>query len=187
VTGEESAGGVRPSRVVRVLLAAYPRAWRERYGRELSDLLTQQRVTPTLVIDLAAGAIDARLHPELAPHPAANASTEGDRHMVGKLAKLRCVGYPPNVTPRDQWTSIAVMLGGTFVLSLLWLRLHVTFGDNAYVDSFSAMPFLAAYMLGMPFTSLKGRSRAAQALFIGGTLAAVSTILLATAFVTSRL
>lgn len=49
-----------------LLLALYPRAWRRRYGAEIAELLAQEPLNMRLVIDLVRGALDARLHPELA-------------------------------------------------------------------------------------------------------------------------
>jgi hypothetical protein len=45
----------------------YPPAWRDRYGAELLSLLSER--PPNLLdrLDLVRGAVDARLHPELAP------------------------------------------------------------------------------------------------------------------------
>lgn len=47
------------------LLRLYPRAWRERYGDELLALLEDRPPSPLDLIDLARGAFDARLHPQL--------------------------------------------------------------------------------------------------------------------------
>jgi hypothetical protein len=49
----------------RHLIALYPTLWRLRYGEELDDLLGDRRLTPSLALDLARGALEARLHPEL--------------------------------------------------------------------------------------------------------------------------
>ena len=107
--------------------------------------------------------------------------------MLGKLMKLRCAGYGPQVTRRDQWWSAAVMIGGTIVFTLVWMRLHVMTGDNPYVDSFATVPFLAALILSMPFTSLKGRPRSTQALFVLGSLALVVAGAVAVGYLASLL
>lgn len=52
----------RAERVAGALVRLYPRAWRDRYGGELLDLLAATPVTPPTLLDLARGAIDARLH-----------------------------------------------------------------------------------------------------------------------------
>ncbi len=45
-----------------LLLRLYPRAWRERYGEELSALLEDRPTRPSDTIDLLLGAFDAHLH-----------------------------------------------------------------------------------------------------------------------------
>jgi hypothetical protein len=50
------------------ILRCYPRAWRERYGDELADLLAREPRSPRLALDLALGAIDAHLHPQVGAH-----------------------------------------------------------------------------------------------------------------------
>src|ERR1041384_4465030 len=39
----------------------YPRAWRERYGDEFAELLSQERIRLGLVIDVVRGALDAHV------------------------------------------------------------------------------------------------------------------------------
>jgi hypothetical protein len=170
---------------VTFLLFLYPRRWRERYGAELAALVRHQRWTPALVIDLVAGAIDARLHPQPLPRP--SSGTEGDDAMFARLMKFRCAGYGPTVTPRDQWISVAVMIGGTLVLTLIWMGFHLKYGDNPYVDAFSLTPFLMAMLLSLPMTSLKGRSWLAQTIFVAGGIVVLIVTSLAVGFITARL
>jgi hypothetical protein len=174
-----------PKGRLRWLLRLYPRAWRARYGDEFAALLDTQPRSPQLVIDILAGAIDARLDPQLAAAPSCP-QPEGDKAMNSTM-RFRCMGHGPNVTQRDKWWSAAVVLGGTAILSLAWVALHVRFRDNSYVDSFTAMPFFAAMMLSMPFTYLKGRSVASQVIFIGSFLAILTALLLLIGFVTARM
>ena len=172
-----------------LLLRLNPRSWRERYGDELSALIREQRWSAGLVVDVVAGAIDARLHPQRPVSVDANEThTEGEKHMLAKVMKLRCAGFGPNVTARDQRISVAVTLGGTIVLTLIWMRIRVMYGgDNPYIDAFSVMPFLVPYVLTMPLTSLKGRSRAAQAVFVGGMLLVLTAIALVSGFIAARI
>ena len=51
-----------PSAVVGIVLRAYPRRWRERYGPEMAALLAERRPGWGDVLDLARGGLDARLH-----------------------------------------------------------------------------------------------------------------------------
>jgi hypothetical protein len=48
-------------------LGLYPRAWRRRYADEVAQLLSQHRVSPWTVLDIALGALDAHLHADLLP------------------------------------------------------------------------------------------------------------------------
>lgn len=54
------------SRRVRWLLGLYPREWRERYDEEFAALLEQRPPSVMDAVDIALGALDARLHPQLA-------------------------------------------------------------------------------------------------------------------------
>jgi len=52
----------------------FPRAWRERYGDELADLLENEPLGLRARFDLVRGALDARLHPPVpSPLPVAAA------------------------------------------------------------------------------------------------------------------
>ena len=46
-----------------ILVRLYPAAWRERYGEEFAALLEERPLSPFDVIDIAFGAIDARVRP----------------------------------------------------------------------------------------------------------------------------
>jgi hypothetical protein len=176
----------RPGLVVRGMLRLYPRSWRARYGAELADLFAPAPLSMSLIVDLIAGAIDARLHPELVARPVSSAQ-EGEAHMLGKLMKFSCAGYGAHITRRDALWSAAVMIGGTIAFTLVWMGLHVAGGDNPYVDSFAFVPFLAAYILSLPFTYLKGRRGTTQIVFVVGSLALVIIGALAIGFITARI
>jgi hypothetical protein len=73
-------GLARPGRGLRLatmLVRAYPRSWRERYGDELLAWVEEGGLGPMAALDLARGALDARAHPELVE--------EGLVRMVGRL------------------------------------------------------------------------------------------------------
>lgn len=48
----------------RAILRLYPPNWRDRYGAEIADILEERRSGWRELIDLARGALDARLHPQ---------------------------------------------------------------------------------------------------------------------------
>jgi len=43
--------------VIALLLRLYPRAWRDRYGEELADLVGETGLTPAAAVDMARGAV----------------------------------------------------------------------------------------------------------------------------------
>jgi hypothetical protein len=68
------------------LLALYPRAWRRRYEEEFRELLAARPPTLRDRLDIVLGAVDARLHPQLAPEPVVRVPTAADRWLA-----LACV------------------------------------------------------------------------------------------------
>lgn len=54
----------------RAILRLYPPGWRDRYAAEIGEILDQRPGGWRDVVDLARGALDARLHPDLAASPA---------------------------------------------------------------------------------------------------------------------
>jgi hypothetical protein len=90
--------------------------------------------------------------------------------MVTKMLQLRCAGYGPNVTARERWLSVALMLGSTLVLTAVWMWVAVTYRDSQvrqYVLAFVQVPLFTGLILAMPITTLKGRSRATKAILPG--------------------
>jgi hypothetical protein len=162
------------------LLALYPPRWRRRYGDELRALIGSQPFSLHAVIDLIAGAIDAWLEPQKFPLQPAPAGAEQGVTMIGTMMKLGCAGSRVRVTREDAWKSAAVSLGGTLLLTALWMTLRLRLGDRTYVNAFSAMAFLVPYLFSLRYTSLKGRSLATQSIFIGG-MTLVLTLILGTA------
>ena len=169
---------------MRSLLRLYPRAWRARYGEELGDLLAGKRLTPRLVLDLLAGALDARLNPQLPTRAAGTAAgSSGGGTMVGGLS-FRCASAG-HMTRREALQSALLLVGLTFVLTLLHVWLKRVYGSTPWVEGLGSvvisMPALV-WVLVSP-AGWKHRSPAARAilvafvlavLFLAGWLAAVT-------------
>ena len=166
------------------LLALYPPRWRRRYGDELRALIGSQPFSLHAVIDLIAGAIDAWLEPQKIPMQP-DAGQEGVT-MIGTMMKLGCTGSGGRVTREDAWKSLAVMLGGTLLLTALWMALPRD-GDRNYVNAFSVMAFLVPYLFSLRYTSLKGRSLRTQSIFIGGSILVLTLILGTAGWLASRI
>ncbi|MFN8623785.1 MAG: hypothetical protein U0869_23840 [Chloroflexota bacterium] len=58
------------------LLRLYPKAWRDRYGDELEQVLAERPLGIMGTLDLIRGALDARLHPALVPATAGGPSVD---------------------------------------------------------------------------------------------------------------
>ena len=48
--------------IMRLLLHCYPPAWRQRYGQELADLISESPLTARVAIDVASAGLRQRLH-----------------------------------------------------------------------------------------------------------------------------
>jgi hypothetical protein len=78
------------------ILRCYPRAWRERYGDELADLIAREPRSPRLAFDLARGALDAHLHPQVgASGPSRTRRIVGVALLAGMLLAAGYVGQHP--------------------------------------------------------------------------------------------
>jgi hypothetical protein len=146
------------------LLWFYPPRWRRRYGAELNELVTAQSFTFGAAVDLLAGAIDAWLHPELVARTTSD--SKAGTAMIAKVLQLECAGRRLDITSRDRGKGAAMTIGATLVLALLWLWAVGQFRGNAYVMALVPMTYTIPYLLGLRFTSLKGRSARAQTILI---------------------
>jgi hypothetical protein len=97
-----------------VLLRIYPRAWRERYGEELSEQLELLPLTLGVVADVLRGAVDAHRHPlRRNPNMMEGANMSDRRAIASRLAVI--------------WTPMAaVCIGTAMVLIDFW------FGHGTY-------------------------------------------------------
>lgn len=80
-----------PSVAVGLVLRAYPRTWRERYGEEMVALLAERRPGWWDLLDLARGGLDARLHRLVRP-PAQLVAAMPRREMVMAMPVARPYG-----------------------------------------------------------------------------------------------
>lgn len=138
------------------LIHLYPRAWQQRYGREMREMLAAQKPTVRMFADLVAGAVDARLNPQWTPADRAG-TTQGAEHMV---KAFRCA--PEGVSASDQWRSAAWLVGGSLVLTLIGLALKVQMGSNSFSEGLLYSAFPASLMLSSECTYLKRYSTAAR-------------------------
>jgi hypothetical protein len=104
----------------------YPRAWRDRYGDELQEVLERERLGIRTRLDLVRGALDAHLHP-VAPSrlpvlAAVTASALAVSHAIALAAQPVATDWPGY-----QEESLPVIIGSVAAsipaLIGLWLKL----------------------------------------------------------------
>ena len=171
------------------LLRLYPSPWRRRYGGEVAEMLADRGFSFRIAVDLVAGAIDVWLHPTvtLAAAAAAEPKHEEERTMLNRVMRLDCAAYGPNVTKVDQWKAAGVAVGGTLVLTLIWMAVHVRIGDNDYVDALSVLAYMIPLLFSMRHTNLKGRPASVQAVFIGGFTLLLTAFMLGIGWLTTKI
>ena len=168
------------------LLKLYPPRWRQRYGKEFVALITSQRFSFVTVLDIIGGAIDAWTQPQSHLAARAAAQSEGDTIMLAKLMRLRCVGHGAKPTTADAVKGAGVMLGGTAlsVLVATWMQRQSV--GPVYAQAMMSSGWLIAFVVSMPYTTLKGWPGRTQAIFIGVLLMVVVSLVLGGAWINSR-
>ena len=143
-------------------------------------LLSDQRPSLRLVVDLLAGAVDAHLNPQSVGQ---TAGAKGETTMSKLLAHC----HPQEVTGAEYRKSAVFMLGGTLVLSVIYIGLKRAFGDHALVDAFGVSTFPIAMILSSWRTYFKPYSSQARVVLIVAMIAAVFVISLVASLVAERI
>jgi hypothetical protein len=167
------------------LLRLYPPGWRRRYGAEISELVAAQPFSLGSAIDLLAGAVDAWLHPDLITPT--DPDSKGETVMVARLMQLKCAGCGPDVTASDKRKCTAINIGGTLALVLPWLSAVRQTHGNAYVMALAPMTYTLPYLVGLHYTSLKGRSPRAKAILITGLGVSLTAFLLVVGWIGTKI
>jgi len=130
----------------------YPRAWRERYGDELEEVLEQERLGLRTRLDLVRGALDARLHPvtpsRLPVVAAVTASALAVAHAIALAAQpvaTEWPGYQEEALP----LIIGAVAAGIPALIGLWLKLGDADGGLGRVGVNVAVIGHAAWLLAL--------------------------------------
>lgn len=164
------------------LLRLYPRAWRRRYGDEMAFVVSAERPTIRLALDLIAGAVDARLNPQWTPRMAAD-NEKGGLTMGNFLAHCQPVG----ISREDHIRSAAWMLGGTLAFTIVYLALKWNFGASPFIEAFGFSLFPISLALSARYTYLKKYSRAAASVLTAGTIVVIFGIMLFATLLSERL
>jgi len=160
------------------LLRLYPRAWRERYGAEVEDIVGAQPPSARLAIDLLAGAVDAHWSPQTT-----HTGADGAEDSQGGTAMLQKLGHCSNnvnLSRRDSVLSAALTIGGSLVVSAI---LMVT--DSEAVKTFALVMLPGVWgMSFLPF-AMRGQSLRSKVVLMGGPLLILVAIGLGTVFLTA--
>lgn len=156
------------------LLRLYPRAWRERYGDELLEVIGDRPLSMQQAIDVVTGAVDAWLSPDVRravqanrrPHPSGGATM---------LKSLICADAGVRFSPRDSAIGAGVMLAWSALFAVLMVAVSRQGFDTA-ATILLPIGFPGAVVVSMPFTYLKGQPLKAQAVVVGGLLAILAGI-----------
>lgn len=163
------------------LLKLYPKPWRARYGEEFAAILRTQPASLGLFVDVLAGALDARMLPQVKPVVAA-----GENAMAADLMK-RCAAGGPQLSSREQYLAGAVMIAGAFGVGAAYVWLRHRFGATPAVEAlgYSALP--AIFILYTQMAYLRNRSVPTQGILVGGSYAAIYLLYWAACAIAVRL
>jgi hypothetical protein len=156
------------------LLRLYPRAWRDRYGDEFLALLGDQRLPARSVVDVVAGALDARLARGRSLLAATRSDFEGGAAVLQTLREA--CQHPNPVSPRDARIGAAVMIGLTAFLTLIGVILDKV-GFVPAGQFVILLGFFVAFQVSMLFTYLKEQPARVKAVLAGGPLLLVAIII----------
>jgi hypothetical protein len=153
-----------------LLLGLYPRGWRERYGDEFLALAGDRPLSPTQVIDVVSGAIDAWLSADVRRHTSTRPVAEGGA-MVFKAFACDRTG----VTPADGLIGAGIMIAIAVVLKVI-AAAALRDGYAAVALASKEMAFPISFTASMPFWLMKGQPWKAQVVIVGTTLAILVAI-----------
>jgi len=159
-----------PGPAITVVLRAYPRGWRERYGAEMSALLAERQPGWRDLLDLARGAIDARLH-RLVITPAVLVAAIPRREFAMPAAPRPTYGIvsAPPIGELSRRTFMRRMLGvGAGILALeflggtlafLWPQIRSGLGGKFSVGTLAdIVTSQASFANGWPYAVGAARS-----------------------------
>lgn len=174
------------------LLRLYPAPWRERYGEEFGAVLARQRASPGLVLDVLAGALDARLHPQICSQIRHSDSEQTIQNKSGDdtmtLAMLqRCASGGPKLSPSERRIASRLAISSSLVMAVLYLVLTKIYRGAPAVQAVIWTAVLAPSSIYRQTAYLRTRSWATQAFVLGAGISAMHVFMLAVSVIASRL
>lgn len=147
------------------LLRLYPRAWRERYGEEFLELVGQEPLRFGLVVNIVAGALDARMSRQRPAIPEGTTAGLQGGAIVMNALRMSC-RRSAKLSRRDSFSGSAVILGVSLFSAIagVWLKRA---GYDTVSLTVLTFGFPVSMLVSMPFTYLKGQPLRTQAAMIG--------------------
>ena len=185
-----ATAGHRPDMVstVPLLLRLYPAAWRERYGDEFAELLASRPPKLRDRVDIVAGAIDARLHPQVGQAAADEVPMRRDTSVaavlgIGGVLLTGWAGLGAGLMPRwdagdavsaaaMSWLGVAVSMGFAATFAMAAGLLLIARRYDRYLGSAGAIGSVLT-AAGLVFASLGGGVVALAMLLIGTSMFAL--------------
>ncbi len=170
------------------MLRLYPAPWRERYGEEFGAVLASQRVSAGLVVDVLAGAIDARIHPQIR-HLASDEivqSKSGDDTMT--LAMLqRCAVGGPKLSSTERRIASRLAISSSLVMAILYIVLTKIYREAPAVQAVLWTAVILPTFIYRQTAYLRTRSWLTQAFVLVAGILATYVFMLAVCMVAVRL
>lgn len=146
------------------LIALYPRSWRDRYEIELRALMAERPPDPLDRIDIVRGALDARLHPQLASTPSGDSTPPLSARLGGVFAVLggalwavagvafHSAPLNPGLGYKESGSAIVVALAAALMTGLAALMVSRGSPGRHVVLSISAIAaLLGALAMALPW------------------------------------
>jgi hypothetical protein len=165
------------------LIQLYPAGWRNRYGEEFAAVLANQRASLGLMMDVVAGAVDARLNPQIDySQPKRN---EGDT-MTNEMMK-RCAVGGPKLSARDQKVASMFMVGSGLVMALAYIVLTKIYRSVPAVEALGYASFPAMCLIYTQTAYLRKRPVLTQIVVAAAGVAAMYLFMFGACVIASKL
>ena len=170
------------------LLRLYPAPWRERYAEEFGAVLSSQRASLGLVVDVLAGAIDAHLHPQIQSSNSKPVmqGTKGEDTMT--LAMLqRCAIGGPKLSSSERRIASRLAIASSLVMAILYLVLTKIYREAPAVQAVFWTAVILPTFIHRQTVYLRTRSWLTQAFVLAGGISATYVFMFAVCLIAARL
>jgi len=166
------------------LLRLYPAPWRARYGEEFAAVLARQRASPGMVLDVLAGAIDARLHPQI--QESDSKQMKGEDTMTLEMF-ARCAAGGPKLSPSERRIAYWLSIWSALFIAILYLVLTKIYREAPAVQAVFWTSVLFPNFIYQQMVYLKKRLWLTQVFVLAAGLSAMYLFMLAVMLIAKAL